>query len=361
MLSALDSLLEIPSVVTSLDTIQIGSCSSPVGSRQVNRNLLRGRSGALHRYLKRNHPVVAESIPVRILRGRIDTAGYRALRSGGLSERQAWNLLQYTTVRLKMRDGSYIHPGAAAPVPCPGAGGEPYPVVAAGTGRDSVSIPVALEVSPAQAVEAAPPVVAVLAAVPAPLTSVLRGPDENAGRGNALRFALKTNLLYAAALLPNLSVGLPVGAGWSVGLSGYWSWWNTGSPSYWYHRVQWAGVELRRWKDARADCPPAGWFAGAYISGGNYDLRLFTDDLDDYGYLSHRSWSAGLTGGYSRPLSGRLHLEFSLNAGYFTGEYHAYNRSLCMDCFPERKTGTRHYWGPTGAGVSLVYLFHVPL
>jgi hypothetical protein len=98
-----------------------------------------------------------------------------------------------------------------------------------------------------------------------------------------------------------------------------------------------------------------GHFAGLYFTGGVYDLRLFTKSLDAYGYLSPWSWSAGAVYGYSIPLSTKMNLEFSLNAGYFTGAYSAYNRSRCTDCYPERQTGRKSYWGPTGIGVSLVY------
>jgi hypothetical protein len=193
-------------------------------------------------------------------------------------------------------------------------------------------------------------------ALPADL-SLLPGPDTGTGSRPPLHFYLKTNLLYGLALLLNLSVEAPFDDRWSAQLSGSWSWWDSGSTSYWTHRVQWVGLGFRRWFQPHDGRPLAGHFAGVYASGGNYDLRLFPKDLASYGYQSRWSWSAGIAYGYVKPLSGRLSLEFSVSAGYFGGKYKAYNLVRCTSCYPERDRGTRHYFGPTSAGISLVYRF----
>jgi hypothetical protein len=177
-------------------------------------------------------------------------------------------------------------------------------------------------------------------------------------QGSAARdfpLAVKTNLLYDAALLPNVGVEAPLGLRWSVAVYGAFSRWDTKRPHYWSHQVNDAGVEGRRWLGSGAQGRLNGWFAGAYFTGGVYDLRLFTDDSEDYGYLSRWSRSAGVSGGYSLALSRRWTLEFNLKVGYLTGRYSAYNRSRFRDCYPERYRGVLHYTGPTGGGVSLVY------
>ena len=38
--------------------------------------------------------------------------------------------------------------------------------------------------------------------------------------------AVKTNLLYDAALVPNLGVEIPVARRWTVGVDGFWAWWS---------------------------------------------------------------------------------------------------------------------------------------
>jgi hypothetical protein len=168
---------------------------------------------------------------------------------------------------------------------------------------------------------------------------------------------VKTNLLYTAALLPNVAVEFPFGGDWSVSMCGAFSKWDSGSPYYQSHQINYAGAEFRYWWRPAPDAPYLnGWFAGIYYKEGIYDLRLFPkQSIESLGYLSRRTWSTGLSGGYSMPLSPRWNLEFGLHAGYLTGGYHAYNRSRCRDCYPERKTGALRWFGPTGAGVSLAY------
>jgi hypothetical protein len=385
MLDSLDSLLRNDTVVSGIDTIQIISGCSPVGDAAYNKRLAALRANSMVTYLRRMHRAVAESYPIEINPVGIDRDGYEALRRSGLklTEQQMWDLLQYASVRLKMKAGRFIHDRPDIPLEK-----LPEDSLAARLLNTGDTFPPGLQPelpeiadSEAPAMEtagkagnAAVPdtTIAVAPDIAVPALPVTVGDSIYIRRNHDNRnesiytaqeikqspfppFALKTNLLYDLALLPNLSVEVPFGVRWSAVLNGYWSWWDSGAPSYWSHRVQWAGIEIRYWKDGHGDSPLTGWFAGAYLSGGNYDLRLFPNSLDSYGYLSHWSWSAGLVGGYSLPLSAKLSLEFSLNMGYFTGEYHAYNRSRCTDCYPERRTGERNWWGPTGAGVSLVW------
>lgn len=171
--------------------------------------------------------------------------------------------------------------------------------------------------------------------------------------------AVKTNLLYDAALLPNLAVEIPFGRDyrWSVAVDGNWSWWDSGPEKYNYHRIQMAGVELRYWLWNKTGNPLNGWFVGAYGYGGNYDLRLFAKNRDDLGQQSRWSYSAGITAGYAMPIGRRFNLEFSLGLGYLGGEFKKYSLSNCEDgIFPVQSTHKRNYWGPTKAGVSLVWL-----
>lgn len=176
--------------------------------------------------------------------------------------------------------------------------------------------------------------------------------------------ALKTNLLYDAALLPNISLEIPFGRKyrWSAAIEGNWSWWNTGANnsygySYNYHRIQMGGVELRRWFWNRTDNPLNGFYVGVYGYAGDYDIRLFAKKNNDLGQQSLLSYSAGLTVGYAMPIGRRLNLEFGLGAGYFGGIYRKYDVSDCKDgAFPIRGTYRRNYFGLTKANISLVWL-----
>lgn len=178
-------------------------------------------------------------------------------------------------------------------------------------------------------------------------------------RKKPFTMVIKNNLIYDAILLPNLTAEIPFGRNyeWSLGVSGNWSWWSTGANRYHYYRIQMAGVELRRWFGDQTDNPLNGWFVGAYGYGGTYDIRLFTNKNSDKGRLSNWSYSAGLTFGYTMPISKRFNLEFGLGIGYFGGKYDKYTIGECGDCiFPQQSTHRKNYVGPTKANISLVWL-----
>jgi hypothetical protein len=351
MLNALDSLLRDPRVTSAIDTIEIFGACSPPASEEYNRKLALRRAQALKSYISRKHLDVAKAHPIVMRAIGIDHEGYRALKSSGqkLTEKLIWDLLQYTSVRLKMQDGSIIPPAGGSPIreiiQC-------TPEVIIRLVRDTVTIVDTVR-------QELPPIIrrdtVYLKEIQHDTVYIphLTGPVPH--RRHPLVFALKTNLLYDAALLPNLAVEAPFARRWSALIYGNWSWWDTKSPKYWSHRIQWAGAGLRHWWGNRAGIPLTGYFTGIYVSGGTYDLRLFTKSLDDPGYLSNRSWTAGITGGYAFPLRGRWSMELNISAGYMGGFYYKYNRSRCADCYPERATGNRRYIGPTGAAVNLVY------
>ncbi|MDR1881600.1 MAG: DUF3575 domain-containing protein [Prevotella sp.] len=360
MFEALDSLLRTEEIVSSIDTVQILAGCSPAGSEGYNQELARKRARSMYSYLLLHHGNIAENCPVDVRPVGIDWQGYGVLLRSklGLGYKQMWDLLQYASVRLKMKDGSYIPKGSSSPLQrlaedtltsLPSLPESVYrhtiyiyrdrPVLV----RDTIYIDKEKEKEQEKELEAF--------LVPDTLSrslfsSLFRKP---------FRLVVKTNMLYDLALLPNVSVEAPFAGDWSAVANLAFSKWDSKSPAYWSHQVNYAGLEIRRWWGNRHDSPLLGHFAGLYFTGGVYDLRLFTKSLDAYGYLSPWSWSAGATYGYSLPLSTKMNLEFSLNAGYFTGAYSAYNRSRCTDCYPERQTGRRGYWGPTGGGVSLVY------
>ena len=168
--------------------------------------------------------------------------------------------------------------------------------------------------------------------------------------------ALKNNLLYDALLLPNLGIEVYLGAQWSLALNGNWSWWKFNEPvqKEWYHRIQTVGAELRYWFDS--PFPLHGQAIGFYGKTGNYDLRLFPGNTNSKGYLSNRSWSAGLSYAYSVPVSCYFNIEFAVSVGYIGGKYYPYNYCIEDQWWAQQDEKNRHYIGPTQAGVSLVWL-----
>ncbi len=374
MLDGLDALLRDPEVWPRIDSVIITAAASPIASQQHNARLAIDRAEQLASYIRWKHTQVDRTCISTFPMG-IDWDGFWALientpgvpsreeilRLRGMDEhvvlemlrrvggRQTYDYLlktiypklQYSAVRVVLDDGRSI-PAAGSPLR---RIVEPKEVLydtvwVERVVRDTVRI---VEHVP---VEVPVPVVEPVAEEPA---------------GDPFYIALKNNLLFDAALLPNLAVELPFGRDyrWSAEVEGHWSWWNTeqsGKRSWWYHRIQMAGVELRRWLGNRAGRDPLhGWYIGAYGYGGTYDVRLFTDENPDLGQLSDMSWSAGVSIGYSAHISRRLNMEFGLGLGYFSGEYKKYYRCSCDDLFPLESTHQRHWFGPTKAKISLVW------
>jgi hypothetical protein len=359
MFDALDSLLRIESVVAGIDTIQIMASCSPFGSEEYNKKLAQRRAQSMRTYLRWQHLTVAESYPMVIKPVGIDWQGYDALRQSGqnLTEKQMSDLLQYASVQLKMKDGSYIlreedksplkslvgyntvfplPPDTIPAIPLPPADTLPRIVSV----KDTVferPIPV-----PSFTVDSIPEVL------------LIRVED----RQDKRRLAVGTNLLYDLALLPNLSLEIPVRTRYSLLFQGASIWLQTKAPNYWSYRIQMLWLEGRYWRES-SSVALRGAFAGIYGALGSYDIRLFPKGPEPLGTLSRSSYSLGLTAGYSIPVARHWNMEFSLGIGYLGGKYKKYNHSSCPSCpssYPERNTGQRQYFGPTKAAVSLIYM-----
>ena len=182
------------------------------------------------------------------------------------------------------------------------------------------------------------------------------GKDTGTGK-KLFYFALKNNLLYDAALLPNLTAEVYLGNQLSLAVEGNRSWWSTNNAkkSDRFYRIQSAGVELRYWFNSIY--PLHGHAVGIYSMVGDYDIRLFSENELSKGWLSYGSWSAGLSYAYSMPVTRRVNLEFSLAAGYLGGKYYDYNYCMMHEKWEWQALYNRKYFGPTRIGVSVVWQF----
>ncbi|MCL2562377.1 MAG: DUF3575 domain-containing protein [Rikenellaceae bacterium] len=133
------------------------------------------------------------------------------------------------------------------------------------------------------------------------------------------QMALKTNLLFWAVGAPNLGVEIPIGQRLSVAVDGAYAYWRINNL-YALQTIQ-GGIEGRYWF-----CPAAGFATGWNI--GVYGMYCSRYDVQwKNGWQGDGFWSAGLSGGYSAPISRRLNMEFGLAAGYFfTPEARHYSR-----------------------------------
>jgi outer membrane protein OmpA-like peptidoglycan-associated protein len=343
MLTALDELIKTRQVVEDLDAIEIIGACSPVGSDEYNLQLALSRCMALRSYLRWKHLQFAESFPIRFNIVGVDRLGYHILKNQQpvLPEKQIWNMLQYAAVRLKMKDGSYIVPGSDKHKKITYS----YPTVKSEVSNVSKRDTVFIKCDT---------VYHVYTTATTTTDRPVDAPPKT--QSTSVHIALKNNLLYDLALLPNFTVEWYMGKQWSLAIEGNWSWWTFDHPiqNRWYYRIQTLGIELRKW--VKSPYPLHGHSLGIYSTIGNYDIRLFAEDEYTKGWLSYQSWSTGLSYAYSVPVAHRFNLEFGLAVGYMGGRYYGYDYCMIHKHWAQRIAYNRNYFGPTRAGVSLVWL-----
>ena len=162
-------------------------------------------------------------------------------------------------------------------------------------------------------------------------------------------FALKSNLLYDALLVPNLSLEASIGSGWTLGAGGMFAWWSK-DAKHRYWRIYGGGLEIRKYFGTLSKSKPLqGHHLGIYGDFLTYDFEFGAK-----GYQSKVTYAAGIKYGYSHPIANRLNLDFALGIGYLHSNYKTY---VPRDgCYVYQETKKRKWLGPTQAEISLVWL-----
>ena len=162
-------------------------------------------------------------------------------------------------------------------------------------------------------------------------------------------FALKSNLLYDALLVPNLSLEASIGNGWTLGAGGMLAWWSK-DAKHRYWRIYGGGLEIRKYFGTLSKSKP---LQGHHL--GIYGDFLTCDfEFGAKGYQSKATYAAGIKYGYSHPIANRLNLDFALGIGYLHSNYKTY---VPRDgCYVYQETKKRKWLGPTQAEISLVWL-----
>ncbi len=166
------------------------------------------------------------------------------------------------------------------------------------------------------------------------------------------RLFLTTNMLYDAALIPNIGVGMSVTD--RITLTADWmcAWWNNRDKRrYW--RLYGGDIEARyRIGKGIGRSPLGGHHVGVYCSMACYD---FQTGRSHKGTLSDKyNYAVGMSYTYSMPVATRLNIDFSLGIGYLWGTYKKHR--VIDDCDVWLSTHKLGWFGPTRAGVSLVWL-----
>ena len=162
-------------------------------------------------------------------------------------------------------------------------------------------------------------------------------------------FALKSNLLYDALLIPNLSLEASIGSGWTLGAGGMFAWWSK-DAKHRYWRIYGGDLEIRKYFGTLAKSKPLqGHHLGIYGDFLTYDFEFGAK-----GSQSKATYAAGIKYGYSHPIATRLNLDFALGIGYLHSNYKTY---VPRDgCYVYQETKKQKWLGPTQAEISLVWL-----
>lgn len=159
---------------------------------------------------------------------------------------------------------------------------------------------------------------------------------------------LKTNLLYDAAVIPN--IGAEIGVGKGLALSGNYQniWLRNKAWTRWY-RLEGFEAGLK-WYINKVKRPFRGHHLELYGQMLTWDFTY-----DGRGYLAERwAYGGGLSYGYAARIGRRLNLDFEVGAGYLSGNMHEY---IPQDGHRVWQSLEKFRWiGPTKVGVTLQWL-----
>ena len=163
------------------------------------------------------------------------------------------------------------------------------------------------------------------------------------------RFAVRTNVLYDAFLLPTLGVEWRMNENVGIKLDGSLAWWGGN-----HGKVQkmWLVNPEVRWyllRDRR-------FYVGVSGSYGEYNIYKYLPGKllkGDTGYQG-KLWNAGVTLGYQLSLSRSFSLDFNLGLGYTHSAYDSFGMTDGVRIH-KQQGGTKNFAGPTQAGISLVW------
>lgn len=164
--------------------------------------------------------------------------------------------------------------------------------------------------------------------------------------------AVKTNLLYDATTTFNLGGEVKLSDYLTLDLSVNYNPWSFSENKKFKHVL--VQPELRYWIYE----PFNGHYLGthlmySYYNVGNINLPLdIFSDLKNFRYQGN-GYGFGFSYGYQWILSAKWNLEATFGFGYI---YFDYSRYECQSCGKKLEDSHKNYFGPTKAGLSLIYI-----
>ena len=153
--------------------------------------------------------------------------------------------------------------------------------------------------------------------------------------------SLRANLLRWATLTPDLGLEWRICPSWGIAVNGSWTSWTWSDKDRRYALWEVAS-EVRYYMGEKK-----AWYLGAMFKAGQFNYKL--SETGKQGDLM----GGGITTGYQLRLNKALTLDFNLGLGYLNADYEKYEviDGVRVRCGNE----TKDWWGPTNAGVTLVW------
>ena len=165
-------------------------------------------------------------------------------------------------------------------------------------------------------------------------------------------WALKTNLLYDATATVNLGVEFRTGGHTSIDFPVSYNPWKFSNEMQWRHIL--VQPELRWWP--RKTFHGSFWglhAAYAYYNVGGLPNSPFSEYMKLHRFEGSLA-AVGISYGYRWNFSQHWAMEATIGAGY---SHLSYGKYPCARCGEKIGDETKNYFGPTKAGISLVYAF----
>ena len=153
--------------------------------------------------------------------------------------------------------------------------------------------------------------------------------------------SLRANLLRWATLTPDLGVEWRICPSWGIAVNGSWTSWTWSDKDRRYALWE-VAPEVRYYMGEKK-----AWYLGAMFKAGQFNYKL--SETGKQGDLM----GGDITAGYQLRLNKALNLDFNLGLGYLNADYEKYE--VIDGVRVRRGNGTKDWWGPINAGVTLVW------
>ena len=157
-------------------------------------------------------------------------------------------------------------------------------------------------------------------------------------------FALKSNLIYDAVLMPSLEMEYRFNDRWSLNLEGEMAWWKN-DQKHKFYQLATISPEGRYWFKAKQ--PWHGHYVGLFGGFSWYDLENKKEGYKGEAFMT------GLSYGYMFPISRKLSFEAGVGVGFMHTWYEEY---LPIDGhYVYQQSSKLNYFGPLKLKFTLVW------